>query len=88
MNLNLTEQEVIDAVLAAAEKKAEAPAPYSIAGSAAGMAAQVEGPTATVAQIRAARAKNREAFASDPAGAALSLVPAVGTLLSAIRTLV
>lgn len=87
MKLNLTEAEVVDAILAAAEKKAEAPAPYSIAGSAAGMAAQIEAPTATVAEIREMRAKNRAAFAADPAKAVLAFGDSIQTILSAVRGL-
>lgn len=87
MKLNLTESEVVDAILAAAEKKAEAPAPFSIAGSAAGMAAQIEGPTATAEQIREARARNRALFAADPAKAVLAFGDSIKSILGAFRAL-
>ena len=85
MKLNLTESEVVDAILAAAEKKAEAPAPFSIAGSAAGLAAQIQGATSTVAEIRATRAKLRDAYAADPGGIAARLLPSLDGLFSAIK---
>lgn len=85
--MKLTHEEAVDAILAAAEKKAikaAADDDLSLAGAAAGMAAQVEQPTASVESIRALRAKNREAFAADPGGAALRLGGAVDQLLGLI----
>ncbi len=81
----LTPQEVLAAVLDAAEKKAAGSAPSLVPTSAASeMAAQVEGPTATVAEVRAIRAKNRQLFETDPAGGLLRFGGVVADLLARI----
>lgn len=85
--MKITHEEAVDAILAAAERKAlksAADDDLSLAGAAAGMAAQVEQPTVSVESIRALRAKNREAFAADPAGAALRFGGVVEQLLGLI----
>lgn len=83
--MKLTQSEAVAALYAAAEKKASAAGDsLSLAGSAAGMAAQVQAPTSSLADVRARRAENLRLMQEDPAGAAIKFGGTLGTLLESL----
>lgn len=80
-----TTQEVVEEILALVARKAAASTDDLVpSGAPAQMAAQIEGPTSTVARVREIRARNKQLFEADPEGAALRFGGAVEGLLKLI----
>lgn len=84
--MKLTQAEAVAALYAAAEKKASNAGrdDLSLDGSAAGMAAQVQAPTSSLAEVRARRAENLRLMQEDPAGAAIKFGGTLGSLLESL----
>lgn len=84
--MKLTQAEAVAALYAAAEKKASNAGrdDLSLEGSAAGMAAQVQAPTSTIAEVRAAREANLRLMREDPARAAIEFGDALGLALESL----
>lgn len=78
-----TPLELADAILAAAEKKAAGYEDLVLTGLAAQIV--VLAAPVSVAEIRATRAKLRDAYAADPGGIAARLLPSLDGLFSAIK---
>jgi hypothetical protein len=79
----ITPLEAMDALLAAAERKASGYDDLVITGLAASI--KVNAAPLTVADIRATRAKLRDAYAADPVGIAAKLLPSLDALFGAVK---
>lgn len=80
-----TPLELADALLAAAERKASGYDDLVLTGVAASIV--VLSAPVSVAEIRATRAKLRDAYAADPAGIGAKLLPSLEALFGAVKGL-